>query len=863
MTLRDRWALGPHGSLLAFFASRAAQPGASEPRWRNAWPSLLLVVLLLITAAHFVRMARYRDDIAFLSAERPAQWILYPIVGSSEMHKVVRLETVFRRTFSLPSRPGEASLRVRALRQAVVRLNGQVVSFSNPSGSWKQDSRQDVAALLRPGKNEISVTVSNDRGPAALWLVLECPEVALASDLSWEASRMGATWQSAVLATDPIAYPNLDPDGIGERVGTSLQKVWAMWLMFAGLSGLVVLGCWRWLAQSAGDAAATARKWTWIGRGTFLLIAVVWTAMFLHNSPYLLPIAGFDAPSHLDYVNYIRQNGRLPLPDEGFEMYHPPLYYLLAAILTSLSSENPMTVGGLLVIRVLNLAIGLAGVALIWACLRLLFPDHPRRQILGLIFAAFLPMHLYLYQYPTNEILLATLASAVVYLTLRILCAAASRARDYAMLGLALGASLLAKVSAVLLIPPVAIVLAARAILDRQPGRWSRAAGHAALLAAVLFAACGWHYMRVWYHFGRPVVTNADADVGYAWWKDPGYHTWADFSRFGQSFRAPLFSSCYSISEALYSTCWADTECGSVPNIDYRVPWRYDFLAAGFLLSVLPTAAILLGAAVAIAQFVRRPTIAWALLLALMFLAVLFVVDVALTVPAFGLKAFYGSVAIVPLCALAAMGLDYLSGPWQWLRAIVFVALGVWACNNAVTYWVEAGGVEAQLTQSLNLFLHGDTRGAIAQLEPLLQSHPQDARARLRLGQLYAQAGRMDLAEQVLMAECAAHDMARFHRLLGTLYWQRQRGDEALRELRKAVDLGPDDADAAWLYARALERQGNAAAAIDACRNVLRIDPYKVECHALLARLYAQRGESNPARQHREYVTQLTDRKQS
>ena len=112
-------------------------------------------------------------------------------------------------------------------------------------------------------------------------------------------------------------------------------------------------------------------------------------------------------------------------------------------------------------------------------------------------------------------------------------------------------------------------------------------------------------------------------------------------SRVSASPSAPLFSSCYSISDALYSTCWADSECGSVPNIDYRVPWRYGYLAAGFLLSLLPAAAILVGTAAAIVQFVRRPTSTWALLLALMFLAVVFVVHVALTVPAFGLKAFY------------------------------------------------------------------------------------------------------------------------------------------------------------------------------------------------------------------------------
>jgi len=149
-------------------------------------------------------------------------------------------------------------------------------------------------------------------------------------------------------------------------------------------------------------------------------------------------------------------------------------------------------------------------------------------------------MHLYLYQFPTNEILLATLASATVYCVLRILCVPSAGARDYLTLGLALGASLLAKVSAVLLIPPVGVVLLAKLFLDRRRQRWQQAAFRVILLGAVALGVCGWHYLRVWAHFGRPVVTNADPDIGRPSWQDPGYHTSAAFCRFGECFRSPL-----------------------------------------------------------------------------------------------------------------------------------------------------------------------------------------------------------------------------------------------------------------------------------------------------------------------------------
>jgi Predicted membrane protein len=65
-----------------------------------------------------------------------------------------------------------------------------------------------------------------------------------------------------------------------------------------------------------------------------------------------------------------------------------------------------------------------------------------RAAFIGLLLAAFLPMHLYLAQYVTNEMLAATLATAAFYLCLRLLKSEVPRPSQFAWLGVALGATI-------------------------------------------------------------------------------------------------------------------------------------------------------------------------------------------------------------------------------------------------------------------------------------------------------------------------------------------------------------------------------------------------------------------------------------
>ena len=72
-------------------------------------------------------------------------------------------------------------------------------------------------------------------------------------------------------------------------------------------------------------------------RPTWALIAIslVWVVLFLNNLPQLPGLFGFDRDGHLYYIDYIQQKKALPLADEGWQTYQPPLYYLFGAVVSS------------------------------------------------------------------------------------------------------------------------------------------------------------------------------------------------------------------------------------------------------------------------------------------------------------------------------------------------------------------------------------------------------------------------------------------------------------------------------------------------------------------------------------------------
>ena len=222
-------------------------------------------------------------------------------------------------------------------------------------------------------------------------------------------------------------------------------------------------------------------------------------------------------------------------------------------------------------------------------------------------------MHLYLAHYVTNEVLTATLATLTVYLCLRLLKNEKPRAAQFVFVGLALGATMLTKATGILLLPIVIAAICARRIRARAP--FAISLRNLGLLIASCFAVCGWYYAGIWLKFGKPLLGNWDVISGFTWWQDPGYHTAADYLRFGRSLVTPLFSGFAGFADGIYSTLWGDGLSGGASSVN--VPWNLSPMIAGYLWALVPAVLIIVGAVVAGVRFLRKPSAELFVLLAL------------------------------------------------------------------------------------------------------------------------------------------------------------------------------------------------------------------------------------------------------
>ena len=592
-------------------------------------------------------------------------------------------------------------------------------------------------------------------------------------------------------------------------------------------------------------------------------MAVLWVALFANNLRSLPVRVGFDDEHHLKYIEYIMLNRSLPLAKEGWEMFQPPLYYSVSALLLQSLGISAKSEAAVVVLRMLGCVAGLTQFAFLFGSIRLLFPDRPRCQWFGLIIAALLPTPLYLCHFVSNEMPAAALGSGAIYFTLRILRQDDSRLRPYIALGIFLGAALLTKFSSVVAVPVVLTVLAARSIHKRQTGAQTSFL-NIGVAAAICLAVCGWHYVRVWKHFGNPFIGNWDPATGFVWWQDPGYRTLESFTRTGRALVAPFLSGLFSVPDGLYSTFWGDGLYGGGSAMAGRPPWNYELMAAGYLLSLLPMLAILVGFFCSIRQLVRQPKAEGFLLLGLSFSTLLPLILMTLKIPSYAqAKAFYALPALTPAIAFAAHGLDLQMRPRfmmasslgvlisKILTLVLCAALGTWAMNSFASFWIRGQSAEAQFLLGGWRMLDNKSSDAITHFRRALRDDPNHARATIGLSTALVNLGEVSealkLSEQLVRehpddAECQVHLALTLVRVNQT--------DRAIAHLQRALELAPDHATAYFQLGAIFSLSNRSAEAEAALRQALRVSPGNADIHLALAQLLNKENRAKDAIDH-------------
>ena len=820
-------------------------------------------MLILAAAALAVGWLVWRCDrdpkINFLPGDHRAKWILFPAPVDPRSHRVTAMDATFRRSWTLESEPKSAQLLVRAAKRLELKINGAAVPIE-AAANWKKISALDVSKFFHVGPNTIEARVFNDDAPPALWLALTADSQRLQTNGQWEVSLAGSAWRAAALAEAPRlpGYGNVLAGG--ETIFDVLPKIWRTWTVLGILSILLTFAAY-WLDRREinRDDVDLSRRAIFVFLGICVL---AWIALFWNNAKMLPFPSGYDFKDHVAYIKYIQERHALPLPNEGYEMFQPPLFYGLAAGLLSIFRLSTDDFAAVIALRALTMLFGIANFVFVFLSARLLFPNRRNLQVIATVLAAFLPMQLYLSHYITNETLAGTLASATIYLCLRILKADRASVLQCLGLGAAMGAAMLAKATSLLLIPPLLGALAIKLFQQRAPRlSWVRTFG---VTAVALILVCGWHYIRIWRHFGTPIVGNWDAVLGFPWWQDPGFHVAADYFRFGQSLVAPLFSSFNGFADGIYSTLWGDALGGGLSDMLSRTPWNYPLVIGGYWLALLPTLLIIAGLAVAIYQFVRRPLPEWFLLLGISAAILAALVFMTLRVASYAqVKAFYGLSVVIPLCAFAAIGWNLLRRMPRSLQLTLGALFVFWTLNSYSSTWIggsaaqhiyagrryltdqnflaarteaeqaiksEPASAMAQCFLAAVLYDNGDTAGAREQTERGIQLDPANAECQLQSAFNAGKGGELD--DALIIAQRLTKSQPENTRAWNIAFGcalELRRTNEALAIGQDALAISPFDADLHYRVGLAAGQNGNFSMAANQLAYALLLDPKKAE----------------------------------
>jgi len=660
-----------------------------------------ITVFLVAILMAVIGVQRILDDpnIPLLLPEKGADWVRFRQPPDLKSRHSQILTTYFRTPFSITKETPQPVLTFRAMKRTVIWLDGRIIFTSDErTQEWKKIFHITLPPRINPGIHELLIAVMNKNGHPAL--IAYCEPLGLVTGEHWEATIDGKTWTSALSVRSrqypmeckryyhlkPTLMENTTPLPLMfQRADLAfLSKAPVFLTIFITVAVLTLLGSRKEHSSWFKSQQITSAGIRWI-------VLVVWICMSVNNIWKVPMYAGMDWTEHLKYIEYVASTWHVPLPSEGWQMFQPPLYYFISALLYNILVPIFSWENVLMLLRIVPLACGALQIELCWRAVRYAFPGREDLQILGTILGGLLPMNIYISQFIGNEPLAGCLSGIVVVLVIRHLRSPTAWSwHFFVLIGFFLGLALLTKLTAILLVPPVLLAIVWGCYTDNGQAsrRLVQAFMHGGVILGIAFLISGWYYIHNFLETGRFFIGGWDPSRNIVWWQDPSYRTLEQFYTFGESLFYPICSAIMGVWDSLYSTFWMDGFLSAVFIYEYRPPWNYDFMLAGAWLALLPTAAIGIGALASIINIFKESSKVqiFCILCVIIYLAA--ILYLFLTVPIYSTAKATYALGIIPcFVVLCAEGFKFLTSRIL-LKAVVYGVLACFAFASYAAYFV-------------------------------------------------------------------------------------------------------------------------------------------------------------------------------
>ncbi len=614
-------------------------------------PQVIVLGALIAVFCFGIYKAIYSPEVSFIFQNSKAKWISAPYALETFLHPIDHASTTsvsYQKEFFINEKPKRALFSVKAMRAFKLYVNDSEVPIDTEKDSnWKKEKRIEISSYLKSGNNAIVAEVQNPRGPALLCVQLDGSGFNLVTDRSWQASMAGVQAQ-AIIADATLAFPQAFLVNSTAYV-FQMMCVTILQLFFISI---LVFFLFKWLIEREIIAAKS------IPLVLLLSVSALWFLLFF-KWLQISPDRGFDASDHIDYIGFILYRGTLPFADQGYEMFHPPLYYWMSASILKFIHKFLGLEGKIIWVRPIAFLSGLGNIWLTYFAAKKLFANDFRKRFFAVLTAGMIPMNLYLSAFITNEPLHTFLASLIVVIILYMLDKSQIQVVKILMLGTCVGLALLTKITIIIILPFVVYFTLYKAIALDKLATKKVIVLFVAFVISVLTVA-GWYYVRNWIYIGKPVLVGISEETG---WQFPGFRTLAYYLKFGHSILYPYFSGFVSFWDGLYSTFWGDgSMSGKASILDmFLNPWNYSYMAIVFILALPAT--IIMGYSIVkttIVTFVKTigsETLQLIFLWTIIWVVEIFFLYFSLERPAYSAtKSFYGLLGIVPISVLSAYG---------------------------------------------------------------------------------------------------------------------------------------------------------------------------------------------------------------